>query len=266
MSEAQPNPEARLYGLRYILSFLLQARQLGTPRDLDLEDQLAFLTLLSRRTGLYKSQLGQDLFALAMSGDRQGGYFVEVGAHHGEQLSNTWLLETEHGWTGLLVEPNPQHEESLRQRRATLVRKAAWKRTGATLTFHATRDSALSSLAGSAPKDQHDRSDFQEITVETMTLDDILIQQGAPRQIDFISIDVEGAELDVLDGLSFDKWDVQAMCLEHNHDKDRLAEFDRRLASVGLRRVFDTVSDFDAFYARAECLERWRKTAAHLPA
>lgn len=254
MSAPAPNPEAKLFGLRYVLSYIQQLRAAGVE-DQSFDDQTAFLALLSRFTSRHKSQLGQDVFALAMNGFRRQGYFVEVGEH----LSNSYLLEREYGWNGLLIEPNPANHATLHARKAALVVKAAWKQSGERLTFHATTASGLSTLAGVTPGDLHDRSQFEAIEVEAMTLDDILAEAGAPRVIDYMSIDVEGAETAVLDGLSLDKWDVRALTLEHNNDKQRLAEFDRRLVKHGLVRVLEIVSDFDAYYARPECLEAWRR-------
>ncbi len=255
-----PNPEAKLYGFRYLFSYLEQARWAGIKDDAAV-DELQFLLELARFEGGRKSQLGQDFFALSMNGMKRGGYFVEVGAHHGEQLSNTWLLEKEYGWNGLLVEPNPAHQQNLRMRSAELVEYAAWKRTGDKLTFHATADSALSSLAGIQQSDAHDRSDFKALVVETMTLNDILTARGAPKVIDFMSIDVEGAEIDVIDGLNLDNFEVNAMCLEHNHDKKRLAEIGERLRAAGMRNVFENVSDFDTYYVRPAAYDAWRATS-----
>ena len=107
---------------------------------------------------------------------------------------------------------------------------------------------------------KHDRNDFDVQTVETMTLDDILAANGAPAKIDYISIDVEGAELDVLEGLSLDKWDVQALTLEHDNDTTRIAEFDRWLGRYGYIRAFDVVSDFDGYYVKPATLAAWRET------
>jgi FkbM family methyltransferase len=193
-----------------------------------------------------------------MNDFKRGGYFVEVGAHHGQQLSNTWMLEQAYDWNGLLIEPNPLLHADLRTRTAQLVAAAAWRRTGERLVFHATTDSALSSLADVKQSDKHNRSNFEKFAVDTMTLDDILTFYGAPEEIDYLSIDVEGAEIDVLDGFSIDKWRVRAITLEHNHDDKRLAEFDRRMTTAGLVRVFDIVSDFDAYYVCPEAVQAWR--------
>jgi hypothetical protein len=96
------------------------------------------------------------------------------------------------------------------------------------------------------------------IEVETMTLNDILLSEGAPNEIDFMSIDIEGAELTVLEGLDFDRWQVNVMTLEHNHDAERAAAFDQVLLSKGFVRIFVAAADFDAYYVRKKCIENWR--------
>ncbi len=258
MDATEPVPEAKLYGLRYLLGHL---QSLGdtASRDPSLMDQLHLLALMEQTSGRRKSQLGQDVFALAMSGFRRGGYFIEVGAHDGVGLSNTWLLETGYGWNGLLVEPHPAHMATFEARKAQLVTKAAWNRTGEKLEFRATADAALSSIASVVHSDKHDRSSFKTLSVDTVTLDDLFTQYGAPSLIDYISIDVEGSELEVLNGLSLDKWNVQAFSLEHNNDAHRIHEFDRRLMPHGYVRAFEVISDFDAYFVKRECLEAWRK-------
>jgi FkbM family methyltransferase len=254
-----PSPDSKFYGIRYAFSYLQQARQAGLD-DLDMNDQLAFLSLLAQSRGKYLSQLGQDILALCMSGFKRNGYFVEVGAHHGTSLSNTALLESGFEWTGLLIEPNPKHIASLKARRAKHVAKAAWNKSGETLVFHATEDSALSNLAAATPNDQHKRTKFDKLEVQTMTLDDILSSEGAPADIDFMSIDIEGAELTVLEGLDLDRWNIKVMTLEHNHDPQRIEQFTSLLAPNGFRRVFDAVADFDCYFVKEACLETWRKT------
>ncbi|MFL9828602.1 FkbM family methyltransferase, partial [Rhodoplanes sp. SY1] len=226
--------------------------------DEGLQDQLKFLEYLNSTRGHYSSQLGQDVFALAMSGFKREGYFVEVGAHHGEYLSNTLMLERDHGWRGLLIEPDPTNYATLATRAGTLVKKAAWSRSGEMLRFKSVADSALSVVASVSPGDGHNRDSAREIVVETQTLDDILSAAGAPNIIDYISIDVEGAEVQVLDGLSLDRWNVQAMSIEHNHNTARIATFEKLLAKHGLVRAFDVVSDFDCYFVRPERLAAWR--------
>jgi FkbM family methyltransferase len=262
MPARRSNQEARLFGLRYISAYLADLQRFGES-DPEFLDQLLFQALVCRGTHKKRSQLGQDIFAIAMNGFARGGFFMEVGAHHSSQLSNSWLLEKEFGWSGILVEPNPvAHADLAAERSAKLVGKAAWHVSGRRLTFNAVADTALSTLKDIAPADQHDRSNFKAITVETITLDDILEQNGAPDVIHYISIDVEGAEIQVLDGLDIGKRDIRAFTIEFNHDKQRLRAYDDRLLAAGYLRVLESVSDFDAWYVKPPQYEEWRSRMA----
>jgi len=76
-----------------------------------------------------KSQLGQDLLAIGVSHARRGngGFFVEFGATNGVDLSNTFMLEKELGWTGILSEPGKIWFQDLSEsRNAKIVTKAVW--------------------------------------------------------------------------------------------------------------------------------------------
>ena len=258
--ELKANQEAKLYGLRYLSTY---AHELGRNGEKDpaLVDQALFVALIALHARLKRSQLGQDIFALAMNGFMQNGYFVEVGAHDAENLSNTWMLEKGYDWNGLLLEPNEHSVSALRAKRsAPVIERAAWHRSGERLPFHAVADSALSSMGGIQQNDNHDRSSFETIEVETITLNDALAQSGAPHVINFMSIDVEGAELAVLDGLDLTAWEVRSFTIEYNHDHVRLAEYDRRLGALGYVRLLPIISDFDAWYAKADAYEAWRQS------
>ena len=61
-----------------------------------------------------KSQLGQDVLALSLTGTKQMGYFVEFGATNGLDLSNTYMLEKNYGWTGILCEPAKEWHQELK--------------------------------------------------------------------------------------------------------------------------------------------------------
>lgn len=67
-----------------------------------------------------RSQLGQDIFAWLESGCKREGYFVEVGAADGLEHSNTYLLEKEFGWSGLLAEPSLLQRDALERNRGKM--------------------------------------------------------------------------------------------------------------------------------------------------
>ena len=84
-----------------------------------------------------RAQLRQDLFALAEAGFKRGGYFVEFGATNGVDLSNSWLLETQFGWTGIVAEPGRKWHAALKANRNCAVEfDCVWSKSGETLTFN----------------------------------------------------------------------------------------------------------------------------------
>ncbi len=125
------------------------------------------------------------------------GYFVEVGTNHPEQLSQTLDLE-QRGWTGMPVEPQPEFHCQLRRRRSAKVFAEACssrRNSGSRMTLH---------LAGGHSSFDRELNlaevkPYGVIEVPVRTLDEMLTEAGAPA-MDFISIDVEGHKLEVLDG------------------------------------------------------------------
>jgi len=140
------------------------------------------------------------------------GYFVEVGANEPQLRSQTWHLE-QAGWSGVLVEPQPALAEKLRGARGAKVFAVACsapEHAGRTLPLHVA--GPLSSLdraqmaPGAAPE--------TVIEVPIRTLDSILEEAGAPEGFDFLSIDVEGHEIEVLRGFDIVRWHPRLILLE----------------------------------------------------
>jgi FkbM family methyltransferase len=140
------------------------------------------------------------------------GYFVEVGANEPEKESQSYHLERE-GWTGVLIEPQPDLADKLRERRRAQVFEVACsspERAGSRMTLYvlgpySSFDRNLA-VTGLRPE--------QAIEVPVRTLDSILEEVGAPRPLDLLSVDVEGHELDVLRGFDFARWQPRLILLE----------------------------------------------------
>jgi FkbM family methyltransferase len=163
------------------------------------------------------------------------GFFVEVGANHPERGSQSWHLE-QRGWSGILVEPNPEFAVLLRQRRRARVFEIACSspaNAGKLLPFHVA--GAMSSLSretmvpGAHPN--------ARIDVAIRTLDDVLAEADAPRPLDFLTVDVEGHEIEVLSGFAFARWQPRLVLLE-----DHVADLRRHhlMKSVGYRIIRHT--------------------------
>jgi hypothetical protein len=92
-----------------------------------------------------KSQLGQDLEVLKFYKNKKNGFFIEIGASDGIQLSNTHLLETQYNWKGICCEPIPFHYEKLVVNRpnSICINEAVYNQTGLTVTFDIANGSDL---------------------------------------------------------------------------------------------------------------------------
>ena len=201
------------------------------------------------------SQLQQDRWVLEELAGKCGGFFVEIGAFDGKDLSNTYLLESEYGWDGILAEPNPLLAEGIRLlRKAALCTEPVDAVTGRLVTMRFLVDRPdLSSISDYAFIDQHAdarRKESVEVIQKTISLNDLLAAYNAPNDIDFISIDTEGNESDILSAFNFDHYDVGLFCIEHNYT-DANRKLDNQLLSQGYERVYRDWSKWDAWYRKS---------------
>lgn len=140
------------------------------------------------------------------------GFFVDVGANDPTEGSQTWHLE-QRGWAGVLVEPQPELAEKLRQRRAAKVYAVACSspaNAGRSMTLHrAGRQSSLNSDHFSLGMQREGTID-----VPVKTLDEILVDANAPVPLDFVSIDIESHEIEMLKGFSLERWRPRLLLIE----------------------------------------------------
>lgn len=207
------------------------------------------------------SQLGQDIFCLTFYNNKRNGYFLDIGAYDGISLSNTYLLENNYAWKGLLIEPMKPMIEKLKESRpnSTIIEKAAYNETGKLLTFWENRDDKMiSGLDGHVDKDfqvkQYNKTHVWETyTVETITITDLLNEHGYPSFIDYMSLDVEGAELEVLNGIDFQTYRIGIMNVEHNFIEPRRSEIKELLLKNGY--IFRSSTVFDDDYIHRSLIE-----------
>ena len=94
-----------------------------------------------------KSQINQDIFVLYTAKLKRNGFFVEFGATNGVDLSNTYLLEKDFGWRGILSEPNPHwRDEIIKNRKTYIDFNCVWKETEKNLDFQLSNEPEYSSL------------------------------------------------------------------------------------------------------------------------
>ncbi len=200
-----------------------------------------------------KSQLGQDLFVLYTLRWKRGGYFVEFGATNGVDLSNTYLLEKDFGWTGILAEPaTVWHSDLLQNRSAITDFDCVWRVSGHSLSLSVAESPEFSALE--TPFDASPKKRIGKITgkqaVNTVSLNDLLERHRAPAVIDYLSIDTEGSELEILSAFDFSRHTFSVITCEHNFS-DRRDEIYDLLTRNGYRRVFQGLSRWDDWFVHA---------------
>jgi FkbM family methyltransferase len=209
-----------------------------------------------------KAQLFQDLWVLYELGeDVRGGYFVEIGATDGEFLSNTFLLEKHFDWKGALCEPNPVWHPALYRNRAGFISpKCMAAVSGEIVEFAQTPAPEFSAIASYKDLDHNARfrQDSVSISCETISLSDFLVQAASPQTIDFLSIDTEGNEYEILSTFDFTQCNVRLIAVEHNFTDNRQKLF-KMLTDHGFVRRFEELSRWDDWYCSKELAEQPRR-------
>jgi FkbM family methyltransferase len=207
------------------------------------------ITLLSKS----RSQLRQDLFVLSETNYKTRGYFVEFGATNGIDFSNTYLLETQFSWTGILAEPARVWEKKLKANRpnTSIETLCVWEDSISSLTFNETNLPNFSTVDIYSDKDRHrnTRSAGKKYQVQTISLIDLLIKHQAPKYIDYLSIDTEGSEYEILKAFDFNKFSIGVITIEHNYTPQRELIF-ALLTSYGYKRKYENISAFDDWYVK----------------
>jgi FkbM family methyltransferase len=188
------------------------------------------------------SQIGQDVYYIEnISKHKRNGLFLDIGANDGIYTSNTAKLEFEYGWTGICIEANSDLISELAKNRpnSKIVNSAVWS-SDTNLIFEIPesnykdiKGNLLSRISGIPGNEKHFKTHFNSnvktVNVSAKTVTKIL--EGIikfPITIDYMSLDVEGAELEVLKGIDFNKIEIKFMTVEHGNRlgyADKIIEF-----------------------------------------
>ena len=186
---------------------------------------------------------------------KRNGFFIEMGAVDGIRRSNTFTLERDYGWSGILAEPDTRQHESLINNRpnSSIEFDCIWAVSGKTKTFFQSRKitdqrSTLSEFAdeGRAPRIQ---KKWPTCEVKTISLLDMLDKHNAPKYIDYFSLDTEGSEYQILRTFDFSKYKFGLITVEWNKKKARGKRIYDLLASNGYHIPEDSKDIFEFDYA-----------------
>jgi len=181
------------------------------------------------------------------------GYFVEAGAHNGVGDSQTKYLE-DSGWTGICVEPSAAYHGLVESRKCKTDNRCLWSKCE-TVAFRQVRGNGIE-LSGIEKCfcDSHDRRDGDIVQKETVSLTSLLRQHQAPRTIQFMELDTEGSEYEILAAHDFDAYPILALAVEHNgvaRSRERICAL---LESKGY--VLDHGNEIEDYYLHSSYWEK----------
>uniref|UniRef100_A0A7S2T185 Methyltransferase FkbM domain-containing protein n=1 Tax=Chloropicon primus TaxID=1764295 RepID=A0A7S2T185_9CHLO len=199
------------------------------------------------------SQLGQDVWVYNALGHKRGGYFVELGAGDGIELSNTFALETHFGWTGVCIECSRQFQALCRNRRCICDDSCVSDKDGEVVTFlEDDKYGQHNHFSGIKAKINCHEPRGREYRLETRTLATVLRRRGAPRVMDYLSLDTEGSELAILSVLPHHEFRFNCITVEHNFQERERSRILDVLQGNGYVRVEQR--EWDDMYLHREWL------------
>jgi len=183
----------------------------------------------------YCSQLGQDKFIDEFFHQKENGVFLDIGAHDGITISNTYFLEKERNWKGICIEPQQIEFQKLSENRTSInVNCAVYNRKGEMdFTYIEGYANMLSGISDDYNHTHKDRingevnyygGSISNIKVPVKPLQDILDEYQI-YEIDFCSIDTEGSEFNIVQSINFEKTNIKIFIIENNYKETIIQEF-----------------------------------------
>ena len=230
------------------------------------------INLTKDKNNLIKSQLYQDIFAVLMVGNNYDKTFLEFGATDGLELSNTYLLENNYGWTGVLCEPSPQWYDILKKNRPNtkIVTECIWNKSNQKLRFFVSDVGVLSTLEEFKESDKlsipgNTKLRIEKgnlVTVNTISLNELIEKEFNGKSPSYISIDTEGSEYEILKAFDFKKYDPVCFTIEHNFTNLQ-KDIDEIMKNHNYIRIFKEITVFDAWYVRNDVLNELQKDTSN---
>jgi FkbM family methyltransferase len=213
-----------------------------------------FFSNFVKNNGLFESQLAQDCFVDTVLNNKKNGVFIEIGVGDGISLSNTYFLEKFRGWNGLLCEPSKIfHTPIFQHRNATLVKSAVLGSGGQQVNFVEVKGrEMLSTLKKYSDLTDHNRDHYIEYTVDTITFTDLCRKYLSGNKIDYLSIDTEGSELEIIVSIDFDLFDISVISVEHNNNPQKLSHIQSILTKKNYVEV--PIFSWDCMFVKKELM------------
>lgn len=202
------------------------------------------------------SQEGEDMVLRRIFEKQTTGFYVDVGAHHPKRFSNTYFFYRR-GWTGINIDAMPGSMRSFQKSRPKDINiEIGISKERGELDYYVFNEPALNSfssdLSAEREKANNAYSLKQVIKVEVLPLSEILAQHLGERNIDFLSVDVEGVDLAVLQSNDWSKYRPKFVLAEvlnsslHDIEADPAAQFMKKNGYVLYAKQVNTIFFKDA--------------------
>lgn len=181
-----------------------------------------YKNLISNDTFPYRnnsySQEGEDIILDKLLKYKNKGFYIDIGAHHPMKYSNTFIFY-KRGWNGLNIDAMPESMNEFKKIRSKDINlQAAISNENNNLTFYIFNEPALNTLNAEEAKSKDGKNGYKiikEIKVNTIKLSELLaIHMENNQEIDFMSIDTEGNDLNVLKSNNWEKYRPQLIMVE----------------------------------------------------
>ncbi|MEI8347455.1 MAG: FkbM family methyltransferase [Pseudomonadota bacterium] len=223
----------------------------------------------------FVSQYGQDQWLKEkVFFGKNGGFFVDIGAHDGVEFSNTFLFEKDQGWQGLAIEPVPESFAALQKNRSCQCLQGCVSAISGTVIFSQltipseNADGVMLSGLKQHYDAQHTAriqrellrygGQLQEISVPSFRFMELIDRYGITH-IDYLSVDTEGSEAEILQSIDFSRIPISVIGVENNYGE---LSVPRWLSKNGYRRVKRIGRD--DFYFAKDFKPLLRSSAPHL--
>ena len=180
----------------------------------------------------YYSQALQDYFLDSfIFSKKEGGFFLDIGGNDPVNINNTYFFEKSRGWKGLAFEPMTAQREKWKTSRNTECLPYALGRITGEAEFCEYDNHYMS---GFSDEVEYSGSIKSRYKVPVRRLTDILDERGV-RHVDFVSLDVEGAEINVLQGIDFSRVEIDCFTIENNKGRSREKRLRKFMVDAGYK-------------------------------